>query len=62
VSLFTKYLEGHKEVIKSIDDSERSQFQKGIGKFFVTLKVIFDLVFTIVLLLVASSWLFGLIL
>ncbi len=62
MSLFTKYLEGHKEVIKSIDDSERSQFQKGIGKFFVTLKVIFDLVFTIVLLLVASSWLFGLIL
>lgn len=62
MSLFTKYLEGHKEVIKSIDDSERSQFQKGIGKFFVTLKVIFDMVFTIVLLLVASSWLFGLIL
>ena len=62
MSLFTKYLEGHKEVIKSIDDSERSQFQKGIGKFFVNLKVIFDLVFTIVLLLVALNWLVGLIL
>tara|TARA_B100000475_G_scaffold70594_1_gene50696 strand:+ start:861 stop:1040 length:180 start_codon:yes stop_codon:yes gene_type:complete len=59
VSLFTKYLEGHKEVIKSIDDSERSEFQKGIGKFFVALKVIFDLVFTIVLLLVALNWLVG---
>ncbi len=56
MSLFT---EGHKEVIKSIDDSERSQFQKGIGKFFVALKVIFDLVFTIVLLLVALNWLVG---
>tara|TARA_B100001939_G_scaffold124588_1_gene108032 strand:+ start:571 stop:759 length:189 start_codon:yes stop_codon:yes gene_type:complete len=62
VSFFAKYLEGHREVIKSIDDSERSQFQKGIGKFFVTLKVIFDMVFTIVLLLVASSWLVGMIL
>ena len=62
MSFFAKYLEGHREVIKSIDDSERSQFQKGIGKFFVTLKVIFDMVFTIVLLLVASSWLVGLIL
>ena len=59
MSLFTKYLEGHKEVIKSIDDSEHSQFQKGIGKFFVALKVIFDLVFTIVLLLVALNWLVG---
>lgn len=59
MSLFTKYLEGHKEVIKSIDDSERSQFLKGIGKFFVALKVIFDLVFTIVLLLVALNWLVG---
>ena len=62
MSFFRKYLEGHREVIKSIDDSKRSQFQKGIGKFFVTLKVIFDMVFTIVLLLVASSWLVGLIL
>ena len=62
MSFFAKYLEGHREVIKSIDDSERSQFQKGIGKFFITLKVIFDMVFTIVLLLVASSWLVGLIL
>ena len=59
MSLFTKYLEGHKEVIKSIDDSESSQFQKGIGKFFVALKVIYDLVFTIVLLLVALNWLVG---
>ena len=62
MSLFTKYLEGHKEVIKSIGDSKRSPFQKGIGKLFVNLKVIFDLVFTIVLLLVALNWLVGLIL
>ncbi len=40
MSLFTKYLEGHKEVIKSIDDSKRSPFQKGIGKLFVNLKVL----------------------
>ena len=62
MSFFSKYLEGHREVIKSIDDSERSQFQKGIGKFFVTLKVVFDMVFTVAILLVASSWLVGMIL
>lgn len=62
MSFFTKYLEGHREVIKSIDDSKHSEFQKGIGKFFVTLKVIFDMVFTIVILSVALNWLVGLIL
>ena len=62
MSFFTKYLEGHREVIKSIDDSERSQFQKGIGKFFVSLKVVFDIFFTVAILLVASSWLVGMIL
>ena len=62
MSFFTKYLEGHKEIIKSIDDSERFPILKGMGKFLVTLKVIFDMVFTIVLLLVASSWLVGMIL
>ena len=62
MSFFTKYLEGHKEIIKIIDDSERFPILKGMGKFLVTLKVVFDMVFTIVLLLVASSWLVGLIL
>ncbi len=62
MSFFAKYLEGHKEIIKSIDDSERFPILKGMGKFLVTLKVIFDMVFTIVLLLVASSWLVGMIL
>ena len=36
--------------------------KKGIGKFFVTLKVVFDMVFTVAILLVASSWLVGMIL
>ena len=35
---------------------------EGIGKFFVTLKVVFDMVFTVAILLVASSWLVGMIL
>ena len=62
MSFFTKYLEGHKEIIKSIDDSERFPILKGMGKFLVTLKVVFDMVFTIAILLVASSWLVGMIL
>ena len=59
---FTKYFEGHKEIIKSIDDSERFSILKGMGKFLVTLKVVFDMVFTVAILLVASSWLVGMIL
>ena len=57
---FTKYFEGYKELIKSIDDSERSPILKGIGKFLATSKVIFDMVFTIVILFVTIGWLFGL--
>ena len=59
---FTKYFEGYNEFIKSIDDSERSPILKGIGKFLATFKVIFDMVFTIVILFVTIGWLFGLIL
>ena len=59
---FTKYFEGHKEIIKGIDDSERFPILKGMGKFLVTLKVVFDMVFTVAILLVASSWLVGMIL
>ena len=59
---FTKYFEGHRDIIKSIDDSERFPILKGMGKFLVTLKVIFDMVFTVVILLVALGWLVGLIL
>ena len=59
---FTKYFEGHKEIIKSIDVSERFSILKGMGKFPVTLKVVFDMVFTVAILLVASSWLVGVIL
>jgi hypothetical protein len=62
VYFFTKYFEGYKEIIKSIDDSERSPIQKGTSKFLVTFKVIFDMVFTIVILFVTIGWLFGLIL
>jgi len=62
VFFFTKYFEGHREVIKSIDDSERFPILKGMGKFLVTLKVIFDMVFTVFILSVASNWLVGLIL
>ena len=57
---FTKYFEGYKDLIKSIDDSERSPILKGIGKFLATFKVIFDMVFTIVILFVTIGWLFGL--
>ena len=59
---FTKYFEGHRELIKSIDDAERALILKVMSKFLVNLKVIFDMVFTVVILLVALGWLVGLIL
>jgi len=60
VLFFTKYFEGHRELIKSIDNSERSPILKGTGKFLVTLKVIFDMVFTVLILSIAIGWLVGL--
>tara|TARA_B100000405_G_C16598891_1_gene379679 strand:- start:554 stop:742 length:189 start_codon:yes stop_codon:yes gene_type:complete len=57
VFFFTKYFEVLEEIIKSIDDSERFPILKGMGKFLVTLKVIFDMVFTVVILLIALEWL-----
>ena len=59
---FTKYFEGHRELMKSIENSERSPILKGMSKFLVTLKVIFDMVFTVLILLIAMGWLVGLIL
>ncbi len=46
--------------MKSIDNSQRSPNQKGIGKFLVTLKVIFDMVVTVLILLISIGWLVGL--
>ena len=57
---FTKYFEGYRELIKSIDNSELSPILKGMGKFLVTLKVIFDMVVTVLILLISIGWLVGL--
>ena len=56
---FTKYFEGYKELIKSIDDSERSPILKGIGKFLATLKLIFDMLPFIVIIGGSIGILFG---
>jgi len=62
VFFFTKYFEGYRELIKSIDNSELSPILKGMGKFLATLKVIFDMFITVLIPLVAIGWLVGLIL
>ena len=49
---FTKYFEGYKNLIKSIDNWERSPILKGIAKFLATIKVIFDMFFTVGILFV----------
>ena len=57
---FTEYFESYKAIMAGIDGSARSPILKGIGKFLATFKVIFDMVFTIVILFVTIGWLFGL--
>ena len=59
---FTKYFEGYRELIKSIDNSELSPILKGMGKFLATLKVIFDMFITVLIPLLAIGWLVELIL
>ena len=62
VFFFTKYFEGYRELIKSIDNSELSPILKGMGKFLATLKVIFDMFITVLIPLLAIGWLVELIL
>ena len=58
---FTKYFEGYKDLIKSIDDWERSPILKGTAKFLATIKVIFDMLFTVGVLFVLVFFLMDLI-
>ena len=58
---FTKYFEGYKDLIKSIDDWERSPILKRIAKFLATIKVIFDMLFTVGILFVLVFFLVDLI-
>ena len=62
VSFFTKYYEGYKELIRNIDDSERSPILKAIGKFLATFKVIIDMFFSVGILFLLVSFLLDLIL
>ena len=61
-SYFTKYYEGYKELIRNIDDSERSPILKAIGKFLATFKVIIDMFFSGGILFVLVYFLIDLIL
>ena len=56
---FTKYFDGYKAVMESIDDSERSPILKGIGKFVTTLKLIFDMMPLIVIIIGGIGLSFG---
>ena len=59
---FTKYYEGYKELIRNIDDSERSPVLKGIVKFLATFKVIIDMFVSVGILFVLVFFLIDLIL
>ena len=59
---FTKYYEGYKELIRNIDDSDRSPVLKGIVKFLATFKVIIDMFVSVGILFVLVFFLIDLIL
>ena len=49
---FTKYFESYKVVMKSIDGLDTSPILKGIGKLMTTLKMLIEMVVTLVLFII----------
>tara|TARA_S200000501_G_scaffold321955_1_gene317690 strand:+ start:263 stop:451 length:189 start_codon:yes stop_codon:yes gene_type:complete len=59
VFFFTKYFEGYKEVIRGIDNSGMPWILKFMGKFLTTLKLLFDMMPLIVIIIGGIAFLFG---
>ncbi len=56
---FTKYFEGYKEVIRGIDNSGMPWILKFMGKSLTTLKLLFDMLPLIVIIIGGIAFLFG---
>ena len=55
----TKYFEGYKEVIRGIDNSGMPWILKFMGKSLTTLKLLFDMLPLIVIIIGGIAFLFG---
>ena len=56
---FTKYFEGYKEVIRGFDNSGMPWILKFMGKSLTTLKLLFDMLPLIVIIIGGIAFLFG---
>ena len=56
---FTKYFEGYREAIRGIDSSGIPWPLKFMGKFLITLKLLFDMLPLIVIIIGGIAFLFG---
>tara|TARA_Y100000768_G_scaffold91246_1_gene65809 strand:- start:1734 stop:1922 length:189 start_codon:yes stop_codon:yes gene_type:complete len=56
---FTKYFEGYREAKRGIDSSGIPWVLKFMGKFLITLKLLFDMLPLIVIIIGGIAFLFG---
>ena len=59
MGFFTKYIESYKAVIRGFDDSGMHPILRGMGKFVTTLKLLFDMLPLIVIIIGGMAFLFG---
>ena len=59
MDFFSKYIESYKEVIRGIDNSGMPRILKVMGKSLTTLKLLFDMLPLIVIIVGGIAFLFG---
>ena len=56
---FSKYIEGYREVIRGFNDPSMPRILRVMGKFLTTLKLLFDMLPLIVIIIGGIAYLFG---
>ena len=59
MDFFSKYIEGYRSVIRGFDDSGMPRILRVMGKFLTTLKLLFDMLPLIVIIIGGIAFLFG---
>ena len=59
MDFFTKYIESYKTVIRGFDDPGMPRILRVMGKFLTTLKLLFDMLPLIVIIIGGIAYLFG---
>lgn len=59
MDFFTKYIESYKTVIRGFNDPSMPRILRVMGKFLTTLKLLFDMLPLIVIIIGGIAYLFG---